>query len=234
MRHLYYQRTFVRLAVQLGIDLPTPEKLDEPALEILRQQILARFRLAPAEKYDLTATLWGWNYGFDYSPSHYRLHASHQQIHQQFAMVPDQVAADEHSPGLTSSYSCGDLIADFIRGYRRETGQPFFDTYLKAMTIKPVGNIIEADSITRQSVDRAIHLAMRTLTLLGARMVTTIEFSKRFNIQDDDQRLLFSFLPKLPESMGAFSEAQLRYINSHYPEDFAAACRNVCSDITMA
>lgn len=275
MRHLYYQRTFVRLAVQLGIDLPAPENLDEPALEILRQQILARFRLAPAEKYDFTASLWGWNYGFDYSPTHYRLHASHQQIHQQFAMVPDQVATCEHASDSACSYSCGDLIADFIRGYRRESGQPFFDTYLKAirtnsrmdgideknssliifedphvllfvpkaqtsqwelqlMTIKPVGNILEADSNTRQSLDQAIHLAMRTLTLLGARMITTIEFSKRFNIQDDDQRLLYSFLPKLPDSMGAFSEAQLRYINGHYPEDFAAACRNVCADITMA
>jgi hypothetical protein len=25
--------------------------------------------------------------------------------------------------------------------------------------------------------------------------------------------------------MGAFSEAQHRYINGHYPEDFAVACR---------
>jgi hypothetical protein len=25
--------------------------------------------------------------------------------------------------------------------------------------------------------------------------------------------------------MGAFSEAELRYINGHYPEDFAIACR---------
>jgi hypothetical protein len=25
--------------------------------------------------------------------------------------------------------------------------------------------------------------------------------------------------------MGAFSEAQLRWINGHYPEDFASACR---------
>lgn len=275
MRHLYYQRTFVRLAGQLGLDLPAPGNLDEEALEVLRRQILAHFRSAPAEEYNFSATLWGWNYGFDYSPSHYRLHASHQQIHQQFAMVPDRVAANEHSPGLASSYSCGDLVADFIREYRRETGQPFFDTYLKAiltnsrldgdaekdssliifedphvllfvpkaqtsqwelqlMTIKPVGNIVEADRPTRQSLDRAIHLAMRTLTLLGARMITTIEFSKRFNVKDDDQRLLYSFLPKLPESMGAFSEAQLRFINGHYPEDFAAVCRGVCTDITMA
>ena len=25
--------------------------------------------------------------------------------------------------------------------------------------------------------------------------------------------------------MGAFSEAQMRFINGHYPEDFALACR---------
>jgi len=37
--------------------------------------------------------------------------------------------------------------------------------------------------------------------------------------------LLYAFLPRLPESPGAFSEAQLRWINGHYPEDFAAACR---------
>jgi hypothetical protein len=44
-------------------------------------------------------TLWGWNYGFDYAPSGYRLHASHQQIHQQFALIPTEVplATDEGS-----------------------------------------------------------------------------------------------------------------------------------------
>ena len=274
MRHLYYQRTFVRLAGQLGIDLPAQGNLEPANLEILRQEILTRFRSAPADNYDFSATLWGWNYGFDYSPTHYRLHASHQQIHQQFAMVPHLAGGDEHAPGLTGSYSCGDMVADFIRDYRRETGQPFFETYQKAirtnsrldsdagknssliifedphvllfvpkaqtsqwelqlMTIKPVGNIVEADTATRQSLDRAIYLAMRTLTSLGARMITTIEFSKRFNNLDDDQRLLYCFLPKLPESMGAFSEAQLRFINGHYPEDFAIACRSVCADVTL-
>ncbi len=275
MRRLYYQRTFVRLAGQLGIAPPAPENLDAATLEILRQQILARFRSAPAEEYDFTATLWGWNYGFDYSPSHYRLHASHQQIHQQFAMVPDRVAPTSTPPVWSAVTAVAIWLPISSANYRRETGQPFFDTYLKAirtnsrldgnaeknssliifedpnvllfvpkaqtsqwelqlMTIKPVGNIIEADSTTRQSLDRAIHLAMRTLTLLGARMITAIEFSKRFNVKDDDQRLLYSFLPKLPESMGAFSEAQLRFINGHYPEDFATACRSVCVDITVA
>jgi len=39
------------------------------------------------------------------------------------------------------------------------------------------------------------------------------------------QRLLYAFLPKLPWSMGGFSEAQGRFICGHYPEDFAVACR---------
>jgi len=38
---------------------------------------------------------------------------------------------------------------------------------------------------------------------------------------------------KLPESPGAFTEAQLRWINGHYPEDFAAACRSRLSDIEV-
>ena len=56
-------------------------------------------------------------------------------------------------------------------------------------------------------------------------MITVFEYSKRFDRKDHDQRLLYTFLPRLPESPGAFSEAQLRWINGHYPEDFALACR---------
>ncbi|MEJ2477229.1 MAG: hypothetical protein P8Y40_06970, partial [Desulfobacterales bacterium] len=48
---------------------------------------------------------------------------------------------------------------------------------------------------------------------------------KRFDAVHTDQHLLYALLPRLPESPGAFSEAQLRWINGHYPEDFAAACR---------
>jgi len=66
---------------------------------------------------------------------------------------------------------------------------------------------------------------MRVLTGLGARMITVIEFSKRIGAKDIDQRLLYSFLPKIPYSMGAFSEAEKRFINGHYPEDFAITCR---------
>jgi hypothetical protein len=50
-----------------------------------------------------------------------------------------------------------------------------------------------------------------------------IEFPKRFDVADRDQRLIYSFLPRLPESPGAFSEAQSRWVSGHFPEDFAAA-----------
>nr|MDA8163512.1 hypothetical protein [Desulfobacteraceae bacterium] len=96
---------------------------------------------------------------------------------------------------------------------------------LQLMTVKPVGNILEAEAACRQALDRAMLLAMRTLAAMGARMVTTIEYPKRFGAGENGQRLLYAFLPRLPESPGAFSEAQLRFINGHYPEDFAAACR---------
>ena len=87
------------------------------------------------------------------------------------------------------------------------------------------GNILEADAAVRRSLDKGILTAMRILTGMGAQLVTVVEFSKRIGVSDIDQRLLYSFLPKLPFSMGAFSEAESRYINGHYPEDFAVACR---------
>jgi hypothetical protein len=90
-----------------------------------------------------------------------------------------------------------------------------------------VGNIIEADIRTRKAIDNAILLAMKILEQMGARMVTVIEYSKSFHSKDADHRLLYCFLPRLPESPGAFSEAQMRWINGHFPEDFAAACRSV-------
>ena len=93
------------------------------------------------------------------------------------------------------------------------------------MLLGSAGNILEANADVRQALDRALLIAMRVLTALGATMITVIEYSKRFYIQNSDQKLLYAFLPRLPESPGTFSEAQLRWINGHYPEDFAAACR---------
>lgn len=96
---------------------------------------------------------------------------------------------------------------------------------LQLMPKSSVGNIVEADTPMRRSLDKGIFAAFRMLGAMGARMITSIEYSKPVVKGDDDQRLLVAFLPRLPESPGAFSEAQLRWINGHYPEDFALACR---------
>jgi hypothetical protein len=254
----------------LDITLETERKgLDARQLEALRNRIISGLSASDSPgRLPFTATLWGWNFGFDYAPSKYRLHASHQQIHQQYALLPEAVSAGdfEGSGAPIPAYACGDLIAEFIRQYHAETGKKFFEVYIQAirsnkrtdgdrnresrlivyendkilvfvpkaqtsqweLQIMPhvaVGNIVEADTKTRQCIDEALLVAMRILESMGARMITGIEFSKRFDSTNDDQRLLYCLLPRLPESPGAFSETQLRYINHHYPEDFAIACR---------
>jgi len=266
MRHLYYQRIYSEMAKGMKLPLPgTRRAFTVAELEALRKEILRQITDPGKAPFPFNGTLWGWNFGFDYAPSQYRLHASHQQIHQQFALLPARVPAGEQA-GSIPSFACGDQIQAFIRDYYRETGKRFFETYLRAirsntrmdadpsgerslivfedancmvfvpkaqtsqwelnlMTVKPIGNILEADSETRASLDRAMLIAVKTLSALGARMITSFEYSKRFDAPDADQRLLYSFLPRLPESPGAFSEAQLRWINGHYPEDFATACR---------
>lgn len=267
LRHLYYQRTFIRLAEQLGIQKDVRRKcLTLTELEKLRQEIVNEFERSGTSLLQFDATLWGWNYGFDFAASGYRLHASHQQIHHQFAMVPKEVIKSGTEDEMISSYSCGDQVADFVRSYQEEYGCSFFADYVSAirnncridekkgfpadlvvfedenvilfvpkaqtsqwelqlMTSGSVGNILEADSNVRRSLNRGILTAMRVLTGLGAELITVIEFSKRIGVEDIDQRLLYSFLPKIPYSLGAFSEAESRYINGHYPEDFAIACR---------
>lgn len=271
LRHLYYQRTFLRLAAELRLPLPPDRKTMTPAaLEEMRQAVVQALRQKDAPALSFTATLWGWNYGFDFSASGYRLHASHQQIHQQFAMLPRTVSAWHHGGRAAdvpvSSYACGDLIAEFCARYQEETGCDFFSAYLKAirnnrrmdglanentslvvyeddrvmlfvpkaqtsqwelqiMAIGQVGNILEADAATRASLDRALLIAQKILAHLGARLVSSIEYASRITANPAGQRLLYALLPKLPYSMGAFSEAQLRWVNGHFPEDFAAACR---------
>ncbi len=271
MRHLYYQRTLLRIGRMLGLaagagGLP----LGPEEMESLRRDV--RAALADGHRaagLPFNATLWGWNFGFDFAPTRYRLHASHQQVHQQYALIPRDVARcspDGHAHQKLPAYACGDLVDDFIREYRTAHDVDFFEAYLRAIrqnerldgcrdrerslivhadsnvmlfvpkaqtsqwelqlvTLTPAGNIIEADHATRRSLDQAIWIAIRTLGAMGARMVTTIEFAKRFDSGPTGQRLLYSFLPRLPESPGAFSEAQLRWIVGHYPEDFAVACR---------
>ena len=273
MRHLYYQRTYVRLAEQLGISLPFDKRsatIEE--LETLRKTIF--LDLKQNDRWDelkFNRTLWGWNFGFDLAASGYRLHASHQQVHQQFAMIPTSIFVasqtdEDNEIQNTTPYACGDLIADFIDAYRQEHHVSFFNAYEKAlrsnqrldgeikkphqlviyeddhtllfvpkaqtsqwelqlMPKKNIGNILETDRAVRTALDRAIWIALRTLGAMNAKMITIIEFSKKISLAPNDQRILYCFLPRLPESPGAFSEAQLRWINGHYPEDFAAACR---------
>lgn len=264
LRHLYYQRMVVSLADRFGISLDVKRRsLTEQELEQLRIEVLVA-----VDKSGLhPATLWGWNYGYDFSGSGYRLHASHQMIHQQFAMVPDDLELLDG--GRMASYSCGDQVAEVVEQYRQENSSDFFSDYIrciysnkrfdgkgeKSLIVyaddnvmlfvpkaqvsqwelqlmvtgdlqgQPVGNVLEADAEVRASIDRGILMAQHIFAGLGAKMVTSIEYSKRLGIQNG-QRLLYAFLPKLPWSMGAFSEAQQRYICGHFPEDFAIACRD--------
>jgi hypothetical protein len=278
LRHLYYQRVFVQMAQGLGVPWRLEEgkkggtggrlSLGVPELEDLRTSILEglsrrRDRVAALP---YSATLWGWNYGFDFSPSGYRLHASHQQIHQQFALVPPAAESAGGKEARLPTYAVGDQVAHFCAFYKRAFGRSFFDAYIGAirsnmrldgredlpsdliihedrgvmafvpkaqrsqgevqiMTTGPVGNVIEAGSDVRDSLDRCIHLVIRTLDRLGAEMVTGYELSKRFDNPDPDQRLLYCFLPRHPQSPGAFSERQERWITGHYPEDYAEAFR---------
>ncbi len=271
LRHLYYQRTYIRLAADLGINVPVRRRaLTSDELEALRLAIISALKDSHLHgNLSFNRSLWGWNFGFDYAPSGYRLHASHQQIHQQFAMIPAE-DAQEDGQNMPSEfffipYACGDLIAEFIDEYQKQTGKEFFEAYLQAihansrvdgrdgdqsliifedshvllfvpkaqtsqweiqlMTKQPIGNILEADMGARRSLDVGILTAVRILEQMGARMITCFEYSKPFDALASGQRLVYAFLPRLPESPGAFSEAQLRWINGHYPEDFAAACR---------
>jgi hypothetical protein len=274
MRHLYYQRTYVRLAEMMGLDLEIGRRTLKPCeLENMRLRIREDLAATAHEKsLPLNGGLWGWNFGFDFSPSRYRLHASHQQVHQQYALVPRHAPAEVSTTEghyFMPAYACGDQVHDFIQIFRESTGVDFFTAYIDAIrnnqrtdgrqdgdhelviccdervmlfvpkaqtsqwelqlvTLAPVGNILETDEATRRSLDKALLTAVRTLGHMGARMITTIEYSKRFDAGDTGQHLVYSFLPRLPESPGAFSEAQQRWIIGHYPEDFATACRAHC------
>lgn len=277
MRHLYYQRTYVRLAEDLGLPIPRRRVLEAGELEHLRLKVLASLAEAHAHGKPLafTGTLWGWNFGFDFAPSGYRLHASHQQVHQQYALIPSSLArtgqAEQDPNEGMSPFACGDLVAEVTARYRVEIGRNFFEDYIRAvrcnrrtdrqpgesslivfeddqvmlfvpkaqtsafelqlMPVSSVGHVLEANAACRDALDKAMLLAQQALEGLGARLVTSIEFSRRFDSPDTDQRLLYAFLPKLPYAPGGFSEAQLRHIIGHYPEDFAAACRKVLSDL---
>lgn len=280
LRRLYYQRSFLRLAKELKLSFQAEkELLTEHEIEQLRLQIVDALQHRKPES---RATLWGWNFGFDYAASGYRLHASHQQIHQQYALIPQTVDAyyDDNTKAQQTmqSYACGDLLADVIGQYKDKYDRDYFRDYEAALNNNRrmdgredlpssliihkdenvivfvpkaqtsqwevqvmatadkkglfVGNILEASESIRDSFDKGIFIAQQALAGLGAKMVTSIEYSKPLG-EARNQPLIYALLPRLPESPGAFSENQMRFINGHFPEDFARALRKALSKRNM-
>lgn len=137
LRHLYYQRIVCQMGAALGIpvDRTDGNGLSPTSIESMRKKVLdtIRLRIETGERLPFTGTLWGWNYGYDVSPSLYRLHASHQQIHQQYALIPPDAAPLEEGSSPVPAYAIGDQIADFVRRYREDTGRSFFEAYLTAI-----------------------------------------------------------------------------------------------------
>ena len=275
LRYLYYQRIYVQLSAELGMPLRIKRRsLTPDELEDLRLSLLSEIEQHNSSGHQLpfNGTIWGQNFGFDLSPSGYRLSASHQQVHQQFALVRANVPSfmrGDNETDLSSipTYSQGDMVDQFIGTYKETTGQDFFEKYLEAikgnrrmdgrtdeardlifhqdenvigfvpkaqrsqgevqvMAKVKCGNVLEADPRVRHSLDRAILLTMKMLENLGVEMFTAFELSKRLDNPNSDQRLIYCFLPRHPQSPGGFSEFQQRWISNHYPEDFAKACRD--------
>ena len=274
IRHLYYQRIYVRVARMLGVPLPaTGRSLSEEELEALRMEILDAPASGDHSPWDsespfFTGALWGWNFGFGFAQSGHRLHASHQMVHQQNAMIPESILDNDGNP--YPCFACGDLVADFIRDYKTAHGTHFFSAFIKAIennrrtdmspdgpdelvvwendkvmlfapkaqvsewelmltTKAPCPHVLSADTATRNGLDTGIRIAVQTLETLGAQMVTSVEFSGRFNSPVTEQHLVYSFIPRLPYAPGTFSEAQMRFIGGCFPEDFAFACRQALS-----
>ena len=274
IRHLYYQRIYVRVARMLGVTLPaTGRSLSSDELEALRMKTLDALASGEHSPLDndspfFTGALWGWNFGFGFAQSGHRLHASHQMIHQQNAMIPESVLDSDGN--LYPCFACGDLVADFIQDYKAAHNTDFFTAFIKAirnnrrtdmnpdgpndlvvwkndkvmlfapkaqvsewelmlMTKAPCPHVLCADTATRNALDTGIRIAIQTLETLGAQMVTSVEFSGRFNSPVTEQHLVYAFIPRLPYAPGTFSEAQMRFIGGCYPEDFVFACRKVLS-----
>lgn len=280
LRHLYYQRIYIQLAKELGLPSPASRQtLTKNDLETLRVSLLSETeqRNKSGGEVPFSAIIWGQNFGFDLSAKGYRLSGSHQQIHQQFALVRSGMpvfVSGENDTSVSSmpTYTQGDRIAQFSKAYREKTGRSFFEAYLSAITtnrrldgrsdkesdlviyqdenvivfvpkaqrsqgevqIVPkvnCGHILEADTGVRNSLDRAILLTMKALEDLGVEMFTAFEISKRLDNPGPDQRLLYCFFPRHPQSPGGFSEYQQRWISNHYPEDFAKVCRQQVDEI---
>jgi hypothetical protein len=157
MRHLYYQRTFVRVASELDIDLPDRQQcFTKDILEDIRNQIQTTLKQNQNFNLKFDSTLWGWNFGFGSAQSGHRLHASHQMIHQQNAMIPKYVSTSLSDN--QKSFACGDLICDFTILYRKQTGKSFFINYLNAIknNKRTDGNIAKESSLILMEDDNII------------------------------------------------------------------------------
>lgn len=132
LRHIYYQRVYIRIAAQLGIPrLHEDQCLSPEDLEDLRKKICQILESYPSKQLPFTSTLWGWNFGFGFAQSGHRLHASHQMIHQQNALVPGKIT--DNQGDAYECFSCGDLVMNFITNFKKSTGKNFFTAYLEAI-----------------------------------------------------------------------------------------------------
>lgn len=208
IRHLYYQRAFIRVASQLDIDLPGKrERLTQDELEKLRVKIEEKLKQNQQLSLKFDAALWGWNFGFGYAQSGHRLHASHQMIHQQNALIPKLVQTD--SSESMASFSCGDLISDFIKDYKKTIGKNFFQNYINAIknNTRTDGNqkgetslIVMEDEHTMLFVPKA-QICEWELQLLSTRSCANILEADMNMRKSLDKAILFAV--KTLESLGA-------------------------------
>lgn len=132
IRHLYYQRIFARMARLLAVPLPPGRTCMTPSdLEQLRCGLVRVLETCDRQAPEFNAALWGWNFGFGFAQSGHRLHASHQMIHQQNALIPR--AVDGPDGEKIPSFACGDMVAAFIQAFDQAHNRRFFDAYLAAI-----------------------------------------------------------------------------------------------------
>jgi hypothetical protein len=236
LRHLYYQRTYVQLAKELGIAPPTKRRpLTKHELEDMRLCLIDKIEELKNRGTDLTfnATIWGQNYGFDLSPSGYRLNASHQQIHQQFALVPSCVPAfkngeNELSHSTILTYTQGDLVAQFAKQYKEKTNQDFFETYLKAVrnNRRMDGRVDKESDLIFYQDDNIISFVPKAQRFLGEVQIMTKQ--RCGNIMETDTKARHSLdrailiamkvLERLGAQMISVSEISKRFDNPDHDQ----------------
>ncbi len=224
IRHLYYQRVYVRTARQLGITPPaTGRPLTEAELESLRKRIGAALDQNRGDDLFFNASLWGWNYGFGFAQSGHRLHASHQMIHQQNALVPVTIA--DTAGNAYDCFSCGDLVTDFIRAFKAEHGTDFFPAYIKAiqhnrrtdgLTDKPASLIVHEDDHVILFVPKAqvSEWELQLMTKTACPHVLALDTATRQQL-DQAMRIAVNVL----ESLGAQMITSVEFSGRFTPQD---------------